>query len=151
MSEDNPYRVFVTHLFEDNEDYQRVFEYLQSRDNFFYVNFSKPENMPAAGGPQAVKDELKDQITAAEVMLMPVAMFELNPDLIRYQTDVAKANNIGIVGLKSFGETMAIRKDVLDLCNDIVDWNDRTMINAIKLHGRNEATSEWEVVEFDLD
>ena len=36
VSEQDPIRVFVTHLFQEDEDFQRVFEYLESRDNFYY-------------------------------------------------------------------------------------------------------------------
>jgi len=151
VSEDNPYRVYVTHLFQENDDYHRVFEYLQSRDNFFFQSCSNPENIPTTGGSEAIKEELRNQITDAEVVIMPVAMYELNSDLIRYQVDVAQANKLKIVGMKSFGDTMVIKKEVLDFCDDIIDWNERAMINAIKRFGRNEETSEWEVVEFDLD
>jgi hypothetical protein len=151
VSEDNPYRVYVTHFFQENEDYQRVFEYLQSRDNFYFTSCSNPENMPATGGTDAIKEELRQQITAAEVVIMPVPMFDENQELIRYQIDVAQANKLKIVGMKSFGDTMMIKKELLDICADIIDWNDRAIINAIKRFGRNEETSDWEVVEFDLD
>jgi hypothetical protein len=151
VSEDNPYRIYVTHVFGDNEDYQRVFEFLQSRDNFFFVNCSKPENIPEAGGGDAIRDELRSQMTSAEVVLMPVAIYSANPDLVRYQIDVAQANKIPVVGLKSFGDTMQISKDMLNNCADIVDWNDRAIVNAIKKYARNEVTSDWETVEFNLD
>lgn len=151
MSEKDPYRVFVTHIFQDNEDYQRVFEYIQSRDNFYFVACSKPEKMPQTGGAAAIKEELRKQITTAEVVIMPVAMFELNRDLMQFQVDVAQANKIPVVGVKSFGETISIAKAVIDSCDDIIDWNDRAIIDAIKHLGRNEATSQWEVIDFDLD
>lgn len=151
MSENDPYRVFVTHLFEENEDYQRIFEYLTSRDTFYYVTYSKPENIPESGGAQALKDELISQIKPAEVVIMPVAMFELNPSLMQFQVDVVQANNKPIIGVKAFGETIAIKKEVIDCCDDIIDWNDRAIIEAIKRLGRNEDTSEWEVIDFDLD
>ena len=151
MSENDPYRVFVTHLFEKNEDYERVLEYLTSRDTFYYVACSKPENLPEAGGAQALKDELINQIKPAEVVIMPVGMFELNPSLMKFQVDVGQANDKPIIGVKAFGETIAIKKEVIDCCDDIIDWNDRAIINAIKRLGRNEDTSEWEVIDFDLD
>ncbi len=62
MSEDNPIRVFASHAFEENTDYLRVFEFLESVDRFYYVNVSRPENIPVSGGLQAIKDELIEQI-----------------------------------------------------------------------------------------
>lgn len=151
MSEDNPYRIFVTHLFQANEDYQRVFEYLESRDNFFYVNSSNLDSMPESGGAEGIKEELREQIKPAEVVIMPIAIFELNPDLVRFQMDVAQAFKKPLLAVKAFGETVALNKEILDRCDDIVDWNDRALINAIKKLGRGEDTAQWEVIEFTLD
>ncbi len=50
VSENNPIRVFVTHMFEEVDDYLRVFEFLESVDRFYYVNVSKPDNVPEEGG-----------------------------------------------------------------------------------------------------
>ena len=47
MSQAHPIRIFVTHVWETSEDYLRVFEYLESATNFFYRNFSTPEQAPS--------------------------------------------------------------------------------------------------------
>ena len=44
MSAKNPIRVFVTHCFASQPDYHRVFEYMESAANFFYVNCSFPDH-----------------------------------------------------------------------------------------------------------
>ena len=151
MSEKDPFRVFVTHLFQENEDYRRVFDYLESRDNFFYRASSNPDNVPATGGAEAIKDELREQIKPAEVVILPIAMFELNKDLIRYQIDVAQAAKKPILGIESFGGTVQMSKEVIDNCNDVIEWNERTIISSIKKLARDEDTAEWEVIEFTLD
>ena len=56
VSENNPIRVFVTHTFAETDDYLRVFEFLEANDNFFYLNVSKPENVPESGTVEALKD-----------------------------------------------------------------------------------------------
>ncbi|MEM1176573.1 MAG: hypothetical protein AAGI27_17400, partial [Pseudomonadota bacterium] len=81
MSESNPYRVFVTHAFEESFDYLRVFEFLESVDRFYYLNRSKPENLPETGGLDAMKDELIEQIKEAEAMVVLPAVAEAQPDL----------------------------------------------------------------------
>jgi len=151
VSEKDPYRVFVTHLFQPSEDYQRVFEYLESRENFFYVNSSNPDGMPSAGGSEGIKETLREQIKPAEVVIVPVALFDANPDLVRFQMDVAQAFSKPILAIKAFGETVAIPKEVVERCDDVIDWNDRNLINAIKKLGRNEETAQWEVIDFDLE
>jgi len=49
VSENNPITVFASHSFEESDDYLRVFEFLESVDNFYYLNVSKPENIPQSG------------------------------------------------------------------------------------------------------
>ena len=71
MSEDNPIRVFVTHNFQESDDYLRVFEFLESMENFFYLNVSKPEDMPDKGGMDAIKETLIAQIKECEAVIIP--------------------------------------------------------------------------------
>jgi len=151
VSEKNPYRVFVTHLFQPDEDYQRIFEYLESRDNFFYTNSSDIDSLPTGGSSDALKEVLREQIKPAEVVIMPITIYDANPDLVRFQMDVAQAFNKPLLAVKAFGETVAIQKEVIDRCDDVIDWNDRAMINAIKKLGRGEETAQWEVIDFDMD
>lgn len=151
MSERDPIRIFVTHVFKKDVEYLRVFEYLESRDKFFYLNSSNPDAMPPSGGLEAAKEELRKQIEPAETIVMPVAHFDENPELIKFQMDVAQAAKKPIIAIKSFGETVAIQKEVIDRAVDIVEWNDRTITDAIRRAARNEDTTMWEVVEFDMD
>ena len=60
MSENNPITVFASHVFEESDDYLRLFEFLEGLERFYYVNVSKPENIPQSGGLQAIKDELSE-------------------------------------------------------------------------------------------
>jgi len=107
--------------------------------------------MPSTGGSEAIKEELREQIKPAEVVIMPVAIYDSNPDLVRFQMDVAQAFNKPLLAIKSFGETVAIQKEVVERCDDIIDWNDRALISAIKKLGRGEETAQWEVIDFNLD
>ena len=151
MSEGNPIRIFVTHAFEEDEDYGRVFEYLESRDNFFYQNYADPSNRPEPAGRQALKDASLEQIKPAEIMVLPVGMYQKHADLLDYQMDVAQAHKMPILGIKEFGADVDPPPMVAKTVTEIVDWNDRIITDAIRRLARNEATAEWEVVEFTLD
>ena len=148
MSESNPIRVFVTHAFDESDDYLRVFEFLESVDRFYYLNVSKPENLPAAGGPEAIRDELILQIKESEVMIILSDVFDREPDLVRYMMDVAQANSIGMIAIRPFGGMTETADEVVEQANAHIEWNDREMVDAIKRHGRGENTSRWEVVDF---
>ena len=148
MSESNPIRVFVTHAFKETDDYLRVFEFLESVDRFYYLNVSKPEDLPSEGGPEAVKDELIQQIKAAEVVVVVADAFAADTDLVSYMMDVAEANDIGMIAIKPFGGVAEMAEEVVKRCKEHVEWNDRDMVDAIKHQGRGEETSRWEVIDF---
>ncbi len=148
MSEKNPIRVFVTHVFEENADYLRIFEFLESDDNFYYLNTSKPENIPDKGGIDSIKEEIIEQIKASEAVIALPAVFEDKPDLVNYMMDVAEANDIGIFCIRPFGGLLETPKDLEARAGVPVDWNARQLIDRLKLVARNEDTQRWEVIEF---
>ena len=151
MSEKDPIRIFVTHGFAEDEDYARVFEYLESRDKFYYQNYSNPENAPAGGNAERMKEELLRQIKPAEIMILPVGMYRKYTNLIDYQMDAAQACKMPILGITEFGGEAADPKNVADVAEQIVEWNDRIITEAILLLARHEETVQWDVVEFTLD
>jgi len=97
VSEDNPIRVFATHSFDESDDYLRVFEFLEGVDRFYYLNVSKPENIPTTGGLEAIKDELIRQIKACEAVFVLPSVYEQKEDLVRFMMDVADANNKNMI------------------------------------------------------
>lgn len=151
MSESNPIKLFVVHLFDEHPDYLRVFEYLESRPNFYYFNCSNPNTKPSSNDSEVIKEELRRQIQLAEIVVLPVTMFALNPVLVTFQVDAAKGLKKPVLAVKSFGETVAIKQSLLDKADDIVDWNNRTIAEAIKRLARNDSSGQWEVIEFKLD
>lgn len=148
MSERNPIRVFVTHAFEETDDYLRVFEFLESVDRFYYLNVSKPENIPTQGGQEAIRDELIQQIKASEVVVIISDVFDQEADLVGYMMDVAEANNIGMIAIRPFGGLTETAPAIIKRSNEQVEWNDREMVDAIKRVGRGEETARWEVIDF---
>ena len=148
MSEKNPIKVFVTHAFQETDDYLRVFEFLESVERFFYLNVSKPENLPEQGGIEAFKDELIQQIKLSEAVVVVPDVYATQPDLTSYMMDVAEANNIGMVALKPFGGVAEVAPDVASRVQGVIDWNDRELVDSIKYQARGEETARWEVIDF---
>jgi hypothetical protein len=148
LSENNPIAVFASHVFDESNDYLRVFEFLESVDNFFYVNVSKPENVPKAGGLQAIKDELIGQIKAAEAILVLSDVYEENSDIVKFMMDVADVNNLGKVAIRPFGGMRETPEEMVERCAESIDWNDREIADALRRQARGENTSRWEVLDF---
>ena len=147
MSERDPIRVFATHCFDENDDYLRVFEFLESVDRFYYLNVSKPENVPAAGGAQALRDELIAQIKQSETVLLLASVYGQRPDLVRIMMDVAKASEIKMIGIRPYG-LQDMPEEIVERAQEVIGWNDREMVDAIMRNARGEETARWEVIDF---
>jgi hypothetical protein len=148
VSEDNPIRVFVTHNFRETADYLRVFEFLESVDRFFYLNTSKPENVPETGGMEAIKDELISQIKECEAVIVLASLYSEEEELVSYQMDVADANEKPIIAIRPFGGIMETPEGLLERVKEHIEWNDREMADALRRQARLEDTARWDVVDF---
>jgi len=121
MSAKNPIRVFVTHCFASHPDYHRVYEYMESTANFFYQNCSVPDHAPQGGGKEALKEEYRTQLKTAEVVIVLSTLY-----VEKVPPEIAKR------------------------AAEIVDWNERQIVDAIRRQARGEATNRWETIEFKL-
>ena len=148
VSEDNPIRVFVTHNFRENPDYLRVFEFLESTERFFYLNTSKPENVPETGGLEAAKDELIAQIKEAEAVIVLATFYMEQEDLCTYQMDVAEANEKPMIAIRPFGGMLETPEDLVARVNEHIEWNNREIVDALKRQARLEDTTRWDVIDF---
>jgi hypothetical protein len=99
MSQANPFRVFVTHAWDNSDDYLRVFEYLESANNFFYKNCSTPDHMPA-GDKDALRESLRQQIAPAEVIIALPSLADANRELLQFQMIFAQAAHKPVVLMK---------------------------------------------------
>lgn len=150
VSQQNPVRVFVAHAFEPNDDYRRVFEYLESSRNFFYKNCSIPE-LPAGLDKEGLRQELRKQINLAEVVLIPAASYNHDREWIDFELNCAKGFDKPVIILNLFGVTAKLPVQLEALADDIVEWNERDIVDAIKRQARHEESTRWDTVEFKLE
>lgn len=148
MSENNPIAVFATHAYAESDEYLRLFEFLENVDNFYYINVSKPEDIPTEGGLQAIKDQLIVQIQASEAIFVLSSLFDEKADLANFMMSVAEANKKGMIAVRPFGGMSDTPKEMVDRCQEHVEWNDRQMADALRRQARGEDTARWEVLDF---
>jgi hypothetical protein len=150
MSQANPIRLFVTHIWEENDDYLRVFEYLESARNFYYRNSSTPDQRPV-GDKEALKEDLRRQIAPAEAVIGLTSPYERNQDLLIFQLLYAQACEKPVILLKRFGVAQAVPKALTDLATELIEWDERALVDAVRRQARHEDTVRWDVVEFKID
>jgi hypothetical protein len=151
MSQENPIRLFVSHLFQTDDDYLRLFEYLESASNFYYKNLSAPDKAPRSPEKEALKEELRRQMADAEVIVVLASQFERNQILTEFQALYGKACDRPVIVVEPFGATQPVPRRLRDLADEVVPWNERGLVDAVRRQARHEETTRWDVVEFKLD
>ncbi len=150
MSQANPVRLFVTHAWENSDDYLRVFEYLESARTFFYKNYSTPDKRPT-GDKEALREDLRRQIAPVEAVIALSSLHATQPDLLTFQLLYAQANHKPVLLLKPFGGKGEAPKAILDIVDEVVAWDERALVDAIRRQARHEETTRFDTIEFKLD
>jgi hypothetical protein len=151
MSQRDPIRLFVTHCFEDSDDYARAFEYFESARNFYYRNCSAPDVRPATASQEAVREELRRQIAPAEVVIALASLYTTHPDMLLFQLNFAKASDKPVVLLPHFGRGSLDPAVLKGLIDESVPWDERALVDTVKRQARHEETTRWDTIEFKLD
>jgi hypothetical protein len=150
MSQNNPIRLFVTHAWETSDEYLRIFEYLESSRNFFYKNLSEPDKAPA-GGKEADREELRRQMAQAEAIIALPGLYRKNSELMLFELAFAKASDKPVILMRPFGANAVLSKEITELSDQIVEWDGRALVDAIKAQARHEESNRWDTIEFKLD
>lgn len=151
MSQSNPIKLFVSHAWQEDDDYLRVFEYLESDSNFYYQNYSTPDRYPSSGDKEALREDLRKQINPAEIVIALSGLGRKHSDLLLFQLNFAKACDKPVVILENYGVKEPIPKSIRDLADEVIEWDKRSLIDAIRRQARHEETTRWDTIEFKLD
>jgi hypothetical protein len=151
VTENNPIRLFVTHLYTPDEAYFRVFEYLENQPNFYYKNLATPDRPPRAKEKEAIREDLRRQMTDAEVVVLLSSLYERDPGLIEFQALYAQSCDRPLIVMEPFGTDAKVPDKLREMADEVVGWNGRDMADAIRRQARHEDTTRWDVIEFKLD
>jgi hypothetical protein len=146
----NPIRLFVTHAWEENDDYSRVFEYLEAPGTFYYQNSSQPHGKRPID-KESEREELRRQIAPCEVVIVLPAVYRSAADLVLFQLNFAKSADRPVVAMENFGSTDPLPKAIKDLADEVSAWNERALIDALMRQARHQETTRWDTIEFKLD
>ncbi len=150
ISQQNPVRLFVSHVFEKTDDYLRVFEYLESAHNFYYRNCSAPDVAPG-GEREAMRDRLRQEITQSEVVIVLTGLYRTQREWIDFELNCAKGLDKPVIVLEIFGVKEKLPVQLEALADEVIEWDDRTLTDAIRRQARHEDTTRWDTIDFKLD
>lgn len=151
MASGDPIRVFVTHAWRDSDDYNRVFEFLESARNFRYLNCSAPGRRPASGGVEVERDELRRQISSAEAVIAVAAMLGQDQALLHFEMVYAQSLHRPVLLLPVFGQALNMPAAFQGLADESLQWDERALVDALRRQARHEESHRWDTIEFKLD
>ena len=148
MSEQNPIRIFASHGWERDDDYARLFEYLESTSNFFYRAVSEPDGLQGEGvAPK--RTAILEQMKNAEVLVAFPGLWERHRDWANFILQAAKAHDLPVIVLEHFGP-QDLDPALKAQADEVVSWNSREISDALRREARHEDTTRMDVIEFDL-
>jgi hypothetical protein len=150
MSESNPIRIYAVHGWILDEDYARLFEYIESADNFYYRALSDPAaRSPLGEGTAARRTLVQEALKNAECVVCTAGAWERFNDWARYTIDAAQALDLPVVAVEHFGpRNMDIR--LKQLAAATVGWDSRSIVDTIRREARHEDTQRFDTIEFDM-
>ena len=122
------YRLFISHAWKYNAEYDRLIDYLDDAENFDYANYSVPEHDPVDGN---IEEALRKQIRPVEVVLILAGMYVSHSDWIQFEIDFADLLGKPIIGIKPWGSER-IPQAVQDKAQEIIGWNTSSIVSAIR-------------------
>ena len=150
MSESNPIRLYAVHGWQQDEDYVRLFEYMESADNFFYRTLSDPgAHSPQGDGPAARRSLINEALKQTECVVCTAGTWEHFNDWARFTVETARSLDIPVVAVEHFGpKNIDIR--LKGHAAETVGWDSRSIVDAIRREARHEDTTRFDMIEFDL-
>lgn len=150
MSEQDPIRLYAVHGWTRDEDYSRLFEFIQSAENFYYRAVSDPDSHPDQGdGVAARRTAIGEALKEAECIVCAAGTWERFNDWARYTIESARALDLPVVAVEHFGpKDMDPR--LKGYASEVVGWDSRSIVDAVRRQARHEDTTRFDTIEFDL-
>jgi hypothetical protein len=149
MSERNPIRIYAVHGWQKDEDYVRLFEYLESAENFFYRATSNPEAHLPGNGEAARRTAIGEALKNSECVVCPAGTWERFNDWARFTLEAARANQLPILAIEHFGpKNIDLR--LKGYASETVTWDSRSIVDAVRRLARHEDTARFDTIEFDM-
>lgn len=132
------YDLFISHPWSHNEEYERIVSLLKEAPNFYFRNYSAPENNPLKnpnGTPVTNKTQIKaaidNKIRPVNCVLIMSGMYVNYHEWLEYELIKAVTFDKPIVAIRPWGQ-QNIPISVSIYADTIVGWNTSSIVNAIR-------------------
>ena len=64
--------------------------------------------------------------------------------------DAAQALDRPLIALGVFGSDAKLPDDIAKRAAEVIEWNDRQIVDAVRKQARHENTARWDTIEFKM-
>jgi hypothetical protein len=125
-----PYRIFISHAWDYNDEYYRLEKMLTDFPNFEFRNYSVPKH-DALDSSESLTSKLRDQMNPVQVVLVLAGMYATHSDWIQFEINEAKRLGKPIVGVKPWGQER-VPENVEKSASLMVGWNAAPIVDSIR-------------------
>jgi len=132
MSTARDYNVFISHAWEESEDYRRIVRMLNQARLFSWVNQSVTrKGYTQSNSPGEIIDMLMKQIEPAEIVVVVSDIYWEHSKDIQQQINLAQQLEKPIIGIKSLGKE-GVPPILHYSAAEVVDWAPMDIVSAIR-------------------
>lgn len=131
MPEPKPYRIFISHAWEDSAENSRLVRVLQEAPSFRWTNTAPKAPSVPPDTEAGLTRALAEQIKAAQVVVILGGIYSDHSFWIRKETSLAKALGKPILGVSPWGNER-LPDVVRQTASEIVGWNTKAITSAIQ-------------------
>ena len=125
-------RLFISHSWNHNDDYENLVQLLDRIKNFEFYNYSVPENDPLfANGDKELMQELCEQLRGCHVVIVIASMYPSYSEWIQKEVLIANVYGKPVLGVIPRGQRR-ISKFVKTYADKLVRWNSKSIHSAIR-------------------
>ena len=125
-----PYRIFISHAWDYNDEYYKLEKMLTEYPNFEFRNYSVPRHDAFETGTELTR-KLRDQMKPVQVVIILAGMYAAHSDWIQFEIDEAKRLKKPIIGVKPWGQER-IPRSVQEAARAIHGWNIAPIVESIR-------------------
>lgn len=134
------YDLFISHAWKYGEDYDRLVKLLNSANNFYYRNYSAPEDKPLQNldsteveTVKQIKESIIRKISPVNCVLVISGMYFNYRRWMKFELDTAVQMGKPIIGIKPYGNVL-MASDVSSAAKTTVNWNTDSIVSAIRTY-----------------
>lgn len=118
-------KIFISHIGENEKEYDLINEKLSSAHEFEYENFSILRK------DELGEKELEKQIKPANVVIILSGLYNNYNNIIKKQIDISRRLNKPIIVIRPYGME-DVPSELEEIAAEIIGWNAPCIIDAIK-------------------